>query len=1602
MSECPKMTIETLETLPKIAFPQFANSVDDRTPYLSKVLVAIDANVEDYEMLASGVMDGVHVVILERDRDGIEQLTQAIHQYNDLDQLHIIAHGASGCLYLGNSRLSLLTLDKYTLHLTSWFFSRHSSPQSIYLYGCNVAAGNAGAKFLQQLHHLTDANIAASTTPVGSAAKGGNWELDWAIGQAKSSLVFQTIALAAYPHILNTPPSVEWRQQINDSRFYFGSGNFEIAVTPAGEFYIGGKYRYAPWPETDDLFVAQYNQRGNLQWLQKGGYDLDYIGDRNRFRITSDGFGNAYIADSLRRLDEDFDVVVQKFSPSGTVLGERRVRLPDDQELGNITTDVNGNLYVVGWTQSVYVPFVSKFDINGALQWTLQLTKEIDLGKYNLHVAADDTGNIYLTSQIANREASSDIWLAKYNANGDLQWEQEISGRSSEHSSGITLDLQGNVYLTGTTGGLNETYPAVSEDGWVAKFAPNGQRLWLQQFGTPEYESVEDIAIDAQGNVYIPGRTLGSLGAPIQGTNGNTFVIKYDSNGNQVWVWQDGSSLGGNGVAVDANGGVYVTAYPRLVIKLAQSATPTLQFQDAVVAVPTGADQEASIQFDIDLSGASEPVILQYFTLDGTALAKDFNGISSDSRQTLVAQPGANNHLAIQVYGDKPLNHPTLETFARDVAYRDELQKGQKVNKFPDSPDYGDLGYRVDAVFDGPNTNFQAVGLTADEVFFTILTDPTQKVLKVDPNQGQRLLQEVRGILGENFLLDPVWQQAVNSVAQLEQEGIAWTFAKGTIQDKGKPPVLATRGTEPGQFRDIYEDTDPRGIGFEQFSANRDRIRAWLDRVNSPNTKPWITGHSLGGALAQWIASDYTSTGGQLGEIVTFNAPGISFQGASQFVRSNTTGGVTHYVTSGDWVSLAGQAFLPGRYILSDFNASWLGDTHLLPVLVPQVAPGRNRSPETFVRISDIVDTPGGLNDPDFDYSPDPNFFVQQLAASAINPRLSAILSRRDLVEEFRADIGQLADSVLFLNELAKPIYESAYKAATAWKYEAWNAIRGLSAEGWIALSQQTSDFWNTTVGWTATQWNAFQSIPAELWDSFTGAIDGLIDLILSLPTSVQQQFIQLIGDANQDGISDSQQANVASLIPDANNVQAFLTLVSPTSTSLNDLQTAPLSTLPADTQLPLGALSFDVYTNPAAASPLRIASAEFGTLNVTTTVVEILLQSAAQSTSYNRYWMYGAEPGNTTPHWYDFTFNGTTGAELLDTDTDGDIDKIKLYLVDGGRGDRDLTVNGQIGVLGAIGITSNPDLSGKGGQKTFVVNQGETVTITDFGGVGIGVNPSAATIAEADTIQFKGADLTARNLLLTQSGSDLEITFAGVVNAKVLLKNFTLENLDNLLRATRSSVDLGNILFDGQTLIQDSFDVFNADSTQQQVWNRNTVTFLNDLNNWVKGFDRSDDVINGQGGKDSLDGLSGNDLLRGGTENDILNGGAGDDIVVGGLGQDYFVFDSGKNFVASDLGIDTITDFEVGTDKIVLGSKTFKKLKSTIGSQLTAKDDFAIINERNNSSVGSLPAKVVYNQATGELFYNENGIGAGLGGGGKFASLTSTPVLSANDFIVQ
>ncbi|MCK5405687.1 MAG: DUF4347 domain-containing protein, partial [Desulfobulbaceae bacterium] len=140
-------------------------------------LVFIDPGVEDVQTLLAGISSEAEIVFLEPDRDGVLQVSEILSKYSGIEAIHILSHGEAGSFSLGGTELSSDTISEYASHLQSWAASLTENAD-ILIYSCNVAANEAGVAFVAELSALTGADVAASEDLTGSAAEGGDWELE--------------------------------------------------------------------------------------------------------------------------------------------------------------------------------------------------------------------------------------------------------------------------------------------------------------------------------------------------------------------------------------------------------------------------------------------------------------------------------------------------------------------------------------------------------------------------------------------------------------------------------------------------------------------------------------------------------------------------------------------------------------------------------------------------------------------------------------------------------------------------------------------------------------------------------------------------------------------------------------------------------------------------------------------------------------------------------------------------------------------------------------------------------------------------------------------------------------------------------------------------------------------------------------------------------------------------------------------------------------------------------------------------------------------------------------------------------------------------------
>lgn len=217
-----------------------------------------------------------------------------------------------------------------------------------------------------------------------------------------------------------------------------------------------------------------------------------------------------------------------------------------------------------------------------------------------------------------------------------------------------------------------------------------------------------------------------------------------------------------------------------------------------------------------------------------------------------------------------------------------------------------------------------------------------------------------------------------------------------------KPPVLVFRGTD--SLVDDAANADKRGVGFNQFEANKQALGTWLTQISQDTTKnpsrlpPDLLGYSLGGALTQLAATEFTST---IGDIVTFNSPGIAQSTVNTFKQKAGAGkNVTHYIVSGDFVSLGGEAFIPGKVVFQTFtnpiiNPLLVLDKHTQNGLLTTPPPGL-----TQTQIS--VDQ---LNRPDFTFT-DSDYLELLAGVEFALPALGTSLRSRSSLEQLRTAPG--------------------------------------------------------------------------------------------------------------------------------------------------------------------------------------------------------------------------------------------------------------------------------------------------------------------------------------------------------------------------------------------------------------------------------------------------------------------------------------------------------------------------------------------------------------------------------------------------------------------
>ncbi|MCA8288290.1 DUF4347 domain-containing protein [Burkholderia vietnamiensis] len=164
-------------------------------------VVFIDPSVANYQVLIAGLPAGTQYVVLDAKTDGLAQIAQYLQAHRGVESISLLSHGSDGAIQVGSTWLTNGDLSGYSTQLAQIGAAMHAGGDFL-IYGCDVAQQADGQALVQKIAGITHLNVAASIDATGSAALGGNWTLEYQVGNVHTALNESASAQAQFNELL--------------------------------------------------------------------------------------------------------------------------------------------------------------------------------------------------------------------------------------------------------------------------------------------------------------------------------------------------------------------------------------------------------------------------------------------------------------------------------------------------------------------------------------------------------------------------------------------------------------------------------------------------------------------------------------------------------------------------------------------------------------------------------------------------------------------------------------------------------------------------------------------------------------------------------------------------------------------------------------------------------------------------------------------------------------------------------------------------------------------------------------------------------------------------------------------------------------------------------------------------------------------------------------------------------------------------------------------------------------------------------------------------------------------------------------------------------
>lgn len=309
-------------------------------------------------------------------------------------------------------------------------------------------------------------------------------------------------------------------------------------------------------------YVVKQDANGNVIWAKNYSFSPPtFFGIGAGKTIFADAAGNVYIAGyyitsivigttTLIAQDSSStnvgDIFIAKLDASGNVLWAKSAGGAVSDMVNSITADAAGNVYITGLYRSRYLRFGSSITL------------------FNPNASA------------ANFFVNTDIYVAKYDASGNIQWAKntQAAGGGFNDGKSICTDAAGNVLVAGTFYSPSIAFGTTTLTGtaavnlFVTKYDNAGNVIWAKTANAAGSGAINhtanSVTTDASNNVYFTGNSIAStltLGSASI-VNSGCIIGKLDPSGTPLWLKAGGiGSAIGTGITKDNSGNVYVTGY---------------------------------------------------------------------------------------------------------------------------------------------------------------------------------------------------------------------------------------------------------------------------------------------------------------------------------------------------------------------------------------------------------------------------------------------------------------------------------------------------------------------------------------------------------------------------------------------------------------------------------------------------------------------------------------------------------------------------------------------------------------------------------------------------------------------------------------------------------------------------------------------------------------------------------------------------------------------------------------------------------------------------------------------------------------------------------